>query len=208
MNTTHGRGHVELIEAAYDREGRVLALRGKSIVEVGAYASMLGAAIATFTHLLACGPYGVKAVAWEIVDVYTNTMATEAYRGAGRPEAAYIIERVMDEVAARTGVDRVEVTAPEPAARAVPSRTPRRPARSTTAGTTRRTLEKALARFDYAAACRARDAARARAGSSGSASPPSPRSAASVRAPARARSRATAPGRARRCASSRPATSR
>ena len=45
----------------------------------------------------------------EIVDVYTNTMATEAYRGAGRPEAAYIVERVMDEIAARTGLDRVEV---------------------------------------------------------------------------------------------------
>ena len=160
MNTTHGRGHVELIEAAYDREGRVLALRGKSIVEVGAYASMLGAAIATFTHLLACGPYGVKAVAWEIVDVYTNTMATEAYRGAGRPEAAYIIERVMDEVAARTGVDRVEVRRRNllPAG-AFPHTTPTGAVYDS--GNYAATLEKALARFDYAAACRARDAARA-----------------------------------------------
>jgi carbon-monoxide dehydrogenase large subunit len=162
MNTTHGRGHVEFIEAAYDREGRVLALRGKSIVEVGAYASMLGAAIATFTHLLACGPYGVQAVSWEIVDVYTNTMATEAYRGAGRPEAAYIIERVMDEVALRTGpgADRVEGRRRNLLPRdAFPHTTPTGAVYDS--GNYAATLDKALARFDYAAACRARDAARA-----------------------------------------------
>src|SRR5262245_15566789 len=109
LATTHGRGHVETAEAADAKDGRVTALRGKTLCDVGAFASMLGAAIPTFTQLLACGPYGIRAVAWEIIDVYTNTMATEAYRGAGRPEAAYIVERVMDEVARRLGLDRVEV---------------------------------------------------------------------------------------------------
>src|SRR5688572_13816918 len=105
LATTHGRGHVEYVEAAYRKDGKLLAVRAKTIAEVGAFASMLGAAIPTFTHLLACGPYGVEAVSWEIVDVYTNTMATEAYRGAGRPEAAYILERVMDEVARALALD-------------------------------------------------------------------------------------------------------
>jgi carbon-monoxide dehydrogenase large subunit len=160
MNTTHGRGHVEYVEAAYGADGQVLALRGKSIVEVGGYASMLGAAIPTFTHLLACGPYGIRAVSWEIVDVYTNTMATEAYRGAGRPEAAYIAERVMDEVALRTGLDRVEVRRRNLLpADAFPYTTPTGAVYDS--GNYAATLEKALARFDYAAACRERDAARA-----------------------------------------------
>jgi carbon-monoxide dehydrogenase large subunit len=109
LATTHGRGHVETVEAAYREDGKVLALRGKTVADMGAFASMLGPAIPTFTHLLACGPYGIEAVSWEIVDVYTNTMATEAYRGAGRPEAAYIVERVMDEVARKLGMDRVEI---------------------------------------------------------------------------------------------------
>jgi len=160
MNTTHGRGHVEYVEAAYGADGTVLALRGKSIVEVGGYASMLGAAIPTFTHLLACGPYGIRAVSWEIVDVYTNTMATEAYRGAGRPEAAYIAERVMDEVALRTGLDRVEVRRRNLLpADAFPYTTPTGAVYDS--GNYAATLGKALARFDYAAACRERDAARA-----------------------------------------------
>jgi aerobic carbon-monoxide dehydrogenase large subunit len=160
MNTTHGRGHVELVEAAYAADGKLLALRGRSIVEIGAYASMLGAAIATFTPLLVCGPYTVQAVSWEILDVYTNTMATEAYRGAGRPEAAYIIERVMDEIAARTGLDRVEVRRRNLiASGAFPYTTPT--GATYDSGNYEATLEKALARFDYAAACRARDAARA-----------------------------------------------
>jgi carbon-monoxide dehydrogenase large subunit len=160
MNTTHGRGHVETVEAAYGADGRVLALRGKSVVEVGAYASMLGAAIPTFTHLLACGPYGIQAVSWEILDVYTNTMATEAYRGAGRPEAAYIVERVMDEVALQSGLDRVEVRRRNLLpADAFPYTTPTGAVYDS--GNYAATLEKALARFDYAGACRSRDAARA-----------------------------------------------
>jgi aerobic carbon-monoxide dehydrogenase large subunit len=160
MNTSHGRGHVEYVEAAYGADGKVLALRARSIVEVGAYASMLGAAIGTFTHLLACGPYGIQAVSFEILDVYTNTMATDAYRGAGRPEAAYIAERVMDEVALRTGLDRVEVRRRNllPGG-SFPYTTPTGAVYDS--GNYAATLEKALARFDYRAACHARDAARA-----------------------------------------------
>lgn len=109
LGMTHGRGHVEKIEVAFQNDGRVLALKGQTISELGAWRSFYGPFIALSTHTMSCGCYDIKAVAWETFAVYTNTMATEAYRGAGRPEAAYIIERVMDEVAAATGLDPVAV---------------------------------------------------------------------------------------------------
>jgi len=109
LNTTHGRGHVEYVEACYRKSGEVPALRLKTVAEVGAYPSMVGPAIPSFTPLMVTGCYRLAAVSWEIVNVYTNTMATDAYRGAGRPEAAYIIERVMDAVAVATGLDPAEV---------------------------------------------------------------------------------------------------
>jgi len=109
LGTTHGRGHIHEIEAAYRKNGELLALRGRVISDVGAYPSFFGASIATFTPLMMPGCYRVKALDVEVVCVYTNTMATDAYRGAGRPEAAYTVERVMDEIAAATGIDAVEV---------------------------------------------------------------------------------------------------
>jgi aerobic carbon-monoxide dehydrogenase large subunit len=160
LATTHGRGHVEYIEAAYREDGKLLALRGKTIADVGAFASMLGAAIPTFTHLLAPGPYGVQAVSWEIVDVYTNTMATEAYRGAGRPEAAYIVERVMDEVARALSLDRVEVRRRNLLAKDVfPYTTPTGAVYDS--GNYAAALDKALARFDWTKALAERDRRRA-----------------------------------------------
>lgn len=109
MGTTHGRGHIHEIEGAYKKDGTLLALRGRVISDCGAYPSFFGASIATFTPLMMPGCYRVKAVDVEVVVVYTNTMATDAYRGAGRPEAAYTVERVLDEVAVATGLDAVEV---------------------------------------------------------------------------------------------------
>ncbi|MGH7290580.1 MAG: xanthine dehydrogenase family protein molybdopterin-binding subunit, partial [Myxococcota bacterium] len=109
MNTTHGRGHIHEIEGAYKKNGELLALRGRVISDCGAYPSFFGASIATFTPLMMPGCYRVKAIDVEVVVVYTNTMATDAYRGAGRPEAAYTVERVLDEVAVATGLDAVEV---------------------------------------------------------------------------------------------------
>ena len=109
LNTTHGRGHVEYVEAAYRSDGRVLALKGRTLSDLGAYRSFYGPFIPLSTPSMITGCYDIKAVAWETMSIYTNTMATEAYRGAGRPEAAYIIERVMDAIAAKLGLDPVEV---------------------------------------------------------------------------------------------------
>jgi carbon-monoxide dehydrogenase large subunit len=97
------------VEVAYRTNGEVLALRGRILADVGAYPSFLGSAIATFTSLMIPGCYRVQGIAFELVNVYTNTMATDAYRGAGRPEAAYIIERAMDAVARELSLDPVEV---------------------------------------------------------------------------------------------------
>ncbi|MEE8557634.1 MAG: xanthine dehydrogenase family protein molybdopterin-binding subunit [Myxococcota bacterium] len=109
MNTTHGRDHVEKIEVAYNRDGRVLALRGGTLQNVGAYQSLFGGGIAAFTPLMLPGCYRLEGISWRVTCLYTNTIATDAYRGAGRPEAAYMIEQVMDAVARELGLDPVEV---------------------------------------------------------------------------------------------------
>lgn len=108
-NSTHGRGHVETVEAAYRKDGRVLALRGRTVADLGGYRSFFGPFIPLSTPSMICGCYDLKAVCWETTTVYTNTMATEAYRGAGRPEATFIIENVMDAVAKELGLDPLEV---------------------------------------------------------------------------------------------------
>ncbi|MED5262413.1 MAG: xanthine dehydrogenase family protein molybdopterin-binding subunit [Myxococcota bacterium] len=160
LNSTHGRGHVATVEAAFTEEGVVTAVRGHSIADMGGFASMLGPVIPTFTQLLAAGPYAIPTIAWDITAVYTNTMATEAYRGAGRPEAAYNIERVMDAVAAKLDLDRVEVRrrnliAPD----AFPYETPTGAVYDS--GNYPLTLEKALDCFGYEEVLAARDRRRA-----------------------------------------------
>lgn len=109
LNSTHGRGHVEYVEAGFSGDGKLLAIKGRTIADLGAYPSYFGTLVPTFTHLLAPGPYAVQAVAWQLAAVYTNTAPTEAYRGAGRPEAAYLVERIMDAGAVELGLDRVEI---------------------------------------------------------------------------------------------------
>ncbi len=160
LNTTHGRGHVEYAEVAYRKDGTLLALRGKTIAELGAYLSYFGAGIPTFTHLLLSGCYGLKGVSWELVGVYTHTMATDAYRGAGRPEAAYIVERLIEAVAVKLGMDPVEIRRRNLLpADAFPHTTPTGAVYDS--GNYALTLDKAIARFDYAAAREAQKKARA-----------------------------------------------
>jgi aerobic carbon-monoxide dehydrogenase large subunit len=107
--TTHGRGQVEYVEAACAKDGTITAMRVKLFLDCGAYCQLLTPAISGFTVLLMHGCYKVPAIAGEQIGVFTNKMATDAYRGAGRPEAAFIAERVADRVAAEFGLDPVEV---------------------------------------------------------------------------------------------------
>lgn len=107
--TIHGRGQVQYIEAAAKRDGTVTAIKAKLFIDVGAYFQFFTPLIPGFTGLLMNGAYKVPAVAFEQIAVFTNKMSTDAYRGAGRPEAAFIAERVMDTVAAELKLDPVEV---------------------------------------------------------------------------------------------------
>ena len=105
--TTHGRGQVCDIEAAVTAEGEITALRMRIVADLGAYP--LAPGLPDLTTPLAGGVYKIPAVDLEAVCVYTNTTPVAAYRGAGRPEAAYYIERLMDLVAAELNLDPAEV---------------------------------------------------------------------------------------------------
>ena len=107
--TVHGRDQIADNEIAIQKDGTVLAIRSKIIADVGSYCQLLTPAIPTLTGLMLCGCYKLKAVRVDVTGVHTNKMSTDAYRGAGRPEAAYMIERVMDLVASELGLDPVEV---------------------------------------------------------------------------------------------------
>jgi carbon-monoxide dehydrogenase large subunit len=107
--TIHGRDQIGNYEIAIQKDGTVLAIRSKVIADVGAYNQLLTPAIPTSTGTMLPGCYKLKAAAMDITGVHTNKMSTDAYRGAGRPEAAYAIERIMDLVADELGLDPVQL---------------------------------------------------------------------------------------------------
>ena len=110
VTDTQARDHRTRAKLALDGDGRFLGLRVETVADLGAYLSTFGAAIpsAIYSALLA-GVYGTPAVYVEVTGVFTNTVPTDAYRGAGRPEACYILERLADRAAAAAGVDPVEI---------------------------------------------------------------------------------------------------
>lgn len=109
LSTIHGRDQIDDLEVAFKRDGTVLGLRAKVIADLGAYYQLLTPLIPTLTGLMMTGCYKIPAAQMEITGVFTNKMATDAYRGAGRPEATYLIERVMDLVSAELKKDPAEI---------------------------------------------------------------------------------------------------
>jgi aerobic carbon-monoxide dehydrogenase large subunit len=109
QTTIHGRDQIDDVEVAVKRDGTILGLRCRVIADLGAYYQLLTPLIPTLTGLMMTGCYRIPAARMEITGVLTNKMATDAYRGAGRPEATYLIERVLDLVAAELKQDPVEV---------------------------------------------------------------------------------------------------
>ncbi len=107
--TIHGRGQIQYIEAAAKKDGTVTAIKAKFFLDLGAYFQFFTPMIPSFTGMLMHGAYKVPAISFEQIAVFTNKMATDAYRGAGRPEAAFIAERVIDAVAAEFTLDPAEV---------------------------------------------------------------------------------------------------
>jgi len=106
---SHGRGQEVVYEAAVDADGRVQALRARVIGDMGAYLLLFTALVPMLTINMLVGPYDIPVVDAELVEVFTNCAPTDAHRGAGRPEATYYLERLMDRVAAATGLDPAEV---------------------------------------------------------------------------------------------------
>jgi carbon-monoxide dehydrogenase large subunit len=110
MSDAHGRDHLSHGELALDQEGRFLGLRVRTVANMGAYLSTFAPAVPTYLYgTLMAGCYQTPAIYVEVRAVFTHTVAVDAYRGAGRPEAAYLIERLVDVAARETGMDRAEI---------------------------------------------------------------------------------------------------
>jgi carbon-monoxide dehydrogenase large subunit len=107
--TIHGRGHVDYYEVAAKHDGTMLGLKLKIIQDLGAYHQLLTAAIPTLSVLMMPGLYRFKSVSADIVGAFTNCVPTDAYRGAGRPEATHGIERMVDILAAELKMDPAEI---------------------------------------------------------------------------------------------------
>lgn len=131
--TNHGRNQWADFEVGADEQGRITGMRARVILDSGAYPKALD--LAWCTWVMSTGPYIIPNLDYNVTGVYTNTMANGAYRGAGRPEAAFYLERVMDMIADAGALDPAEVRR----ANFIPrnsSRTPRSRARTMTPANT------------------------------------------------------------------------
>ncbi|PYT93822.1 MAG: carbon monoxide dehydrogenase [Acidobacteria bacterium] len=107
--TIHGRGHVDFYEIAAKRDGTILGIKLKLIQDVGAYHQLLTPLIPQLSVLMMPGLYNTQNIRADIVGVFTNCVPTDAYRGAGRPEATHGIERMVDMLAAELQMDPAEI---------------------------------------------------------------------------------------------------
>jgi carbon-monoxide dehydrogenase large subunit len=106
----HGRDHITDAEVALARDGRILGLRVKTVANLGAYLSTFAPAVPTYLYgTLLNGVYTIGAIHCEVTGVFTNTTPVDAYRGAGRPEACYLLERMIDAAAAALKMDVAEI---------------------------------------------------------------------------------------------------
>jgi aerobic carbon-monoxide dehydrogenase large subunit len=110
LSDAHGRDHISHGELALDADGKFLGLRVSTLANMGAYLSTFAPAIPTYLYAtLLSGPYVIPAIYAEVKAIFTNTVPVDAVRGAGRPEASYLLERLVDKAARETGADRVEI---------------------------------------------------------------------------------------------------
>jgi len=109
VSTIHGRDQIQEIELAATAEGKITAVRTTLTVGMGAYLQLVTTGIPLLGAWLYAGCYDVEGYSFECTGVFTNTVPTDAYRGAGRPEATYAIERAVDALARKLGKDPVEV---------------------------------------------------------------------------------------------------
>lgn len=105
----HGRGQIQNIELAADENGKITAVRANLTADMGAYLQILTPGIPLLGAFLYAGCYDVPAYSFSCTGVFTNKVPTDAYRGAGRPEATYAIERAIDALARKVGIDSTEI---------------------------------------------------------------------------------------------------
>jgi carbon-monoxide dehydrogenase large subunit len=158
----HGRDHLTRVELALDENGVFLALRVKTRANLGAYLSTFASSVPTYLYgTLLAGQYRTPAIYVEVEGVYTNTAPVDAYRGAGRPEATYVVERIVETAARELGVDPAELRRrnfipPD----AFPYQTP--VALEYDTGNYGASLDKALVHADYANFAKRREASEQR----------------------------------------------
>ncbi len=110
LTDAHGRDHVTTAEMAMDAQGGFLAMRVKTTANLGAYLSTFSTAVPTILYgTLLAGQYRTPAIYAEVKAVFTNTSPVDAYRGAGRPEASYLIERMVEQCAREMKIDPAEI---------------------------------------------------------------------------------------------------
>src|SRR6201981_2282828 len=107
-----GRDHVTKAQMAFDKDNKILGLRVKTHANFGAYMSLFSSSVPTYLYAtLLSGQYAIPAIYAEVVGVYTNTTPVDAYRGAGRPEASYLIERMLETAARQLKGDQTDLRA-------------------------------------------------------------------------------------------------
>jgi len=110
LTDAHGRDHVSTVQMAFDKDNRVIGLKVDTIANFGAYMSLFSSSVPTYLYAtLLSGQYNIPAIHANVRAVYTNTAPVDAYRGAGRPEATYLIERTMETAARELGVSPAEL---------------------------------------------------------------------------------------------------
>jgi aerobic carbon-monoxide dehydrogenase large subunit len=110
LTDAHGRDHVTHAELALDEGGKIIGLRVKTVANLGAYMSTFSSAVPTYLYAtLLSGQYEIPLIYCSVDAVYTNTVPVDAYRGAGRPEATFVVERLIEVAARQLGIDPAEL---------------------------------------------------------------------------------------------------
>jgi aerobic carbon-monoxide dehydrogenase large subunit len=110
LTDAHGRDHVTTAEMGFDKDGNITALRVNTVANLGAYISTFAPAVPTYLHgTLLQGLYTTPKIHIDVVAAFTHTNAVDAYRGAGRPEATFLLERLIDTAALELGIDPAEL---------------------------------------------------------------------------------------------------
>lgn len=162
LTDAHGRDHLSRARLAVDGDGKFLGLHVQTVANMGAYLSLFAPAVPTYLYgTLLAGVYQTPAIYVEVKAVFTHTTPVDAYRGAGRPEATYLLERLVDKAARQLGIDRIELRRKNMIRKDMfPYQTP--VALQYDVGDFEGTLDKTLELCDYANFERRREEAKAR----------------------------------------------